>query len=284
MRIFEILGVKYVRRLVLFAEKIKHLGDGRKNENYHPKDTSLCTLRSFSGYLIYNSLFHMAALILAAVCFVLIKVTDTHVLGYYIALGLAALFNIYCLMLQIYTSSKIKAHISKLTDRRNKQIQKFSAELCTSLKGRDGKEVTEEFSLVEKLKKCTEEGGELFLKSEDCPVLERIGERISFEIDLPVRVNTAVSKKDDTNKKYLPLEKNVPLDTKIKKTASLLQRITGMKKSENLLFEYCIITENKETEKAFRKIFAGTSRDSFEMMTEILFVAYGNAVKEEVSE
>lgn len=64
MRMYELLGIKWFRKNILLFERIKHAKNGGKNENYHPQDTSCTTLQRFSGYLIYNSIFHIVSLLL----------------------------------------------------------------------------------------------------------------------------------------------------------------------------------------------------------------------------
>ena len=78
IRLYELLGVRLLRKAILWLEYIKHIKNGRKNENYHPCDMSTSTLRRFSGYLIYNATFHIISLILVVTYFAITRIFLTN--------------------------------------------------------------------------------------------------------------------------------------------------------------------------------------------------------------
>lgn len=102
MRMYELLGIKWFRKNILLFERIKHAKNGGKNENYHPQDTSCTTLQRFSGYLIYNSIFHIVSLLLIAIYFIVTRslIIENTVVD--IIVVVVVVFDVYCLILQRY--------------------------------------------------------------------------------------------------------------------------------------------------------------------------------------
>ena len=71
LRLYELMGVRLFRKLLLHVEAVKGGRTGEKNENYHPEDGSAGALRRFSGYLLYNASLHVISLLLTVACWLI---------------------------------------------------------------------------------------------------------------------------------------------------------------------------------------------------------------------
>ena len=260
--LYELLGVRVFRRFVMFVERLKHRKDGLKNHNYHPRNLNYSTLNSFSGYLLYNSSFHIISLALTVFLLLFCFITDVKSVPYYIVMLITIVFNVYCLMLQRYTYLKLKSHMNRKTALRNIRIMKNASMISGNIKTADNTEISDEYEIINGIRRCTKDGGECFLSESDITVLERIADRVEKVVAVKTQASGDTKKKRKTNS--------------ADKRTSRLQKLLGVERSRNVLFQYSVITESEAVEKVYRRIFPSDLRDNVEMTVEALYSAYSH--------
>lgn len=171
---YEILGVKLFRRAILLFERIKHHKDGGQNENYHIKGRSIVSLRSFSGYLLYNTMFHIVSILMTIFYFAIARSFHLNYLWIDIFMCAIVVFNLYCIMLQRYNYLKIKSYISKADAKRDKRIQAVLNRLSLFLAEKGNDEFCGEYALIQKLFNSMVTGAECILDSNCAETLNRL--------------------------------------------------------------------------------------------------------------
>ena len=260
LSIYELLGIRAFNKFILFVERIKHRKDGLKNHNYHPRNLNYSTLNGFSGYLLYNSSFHVVSLALTVFLLFFCFITDVKSVPYYIVILITIVFNVYCLMLQRYTYLKLKRHMNRKTAVRNTRIMKNASIISGNIKTADNTEISDEYEIINGIRRCTKDGGECVLSESDITILERIADRVEKVVAVKTQVSDNTGKKRETNS--------------ADKRTSRLQKLLGVERSRNVLFQYSVITESEAVEKVYRRIFPSDLRDNVEMTVETLYSAY----------
>lgn len=277
IKIYSLLGIAKFRKVVLWFERLKHRKDCGQNENYHPQDTSCTTLRRFSGYLIYNSLFHVVSLLLIAIYFIVTRsiIVENTVVD--IIMVVVVVFDVYCLMLQRYIYLRFQHHIAKkqqtLFSARERQI----TDVLGRLENKSAEDIDEETIFLEGLKAKVLSGKDVVLAGDVEETLVNIANSLN-------RKQKRVS--IHHNGTFGDLYRELPENTKLVSTkqccVSKLQEIMGFDKKDNVLFGVCIIAENSTINEAYRRIFPHPSLDSMLDTIEVLLIAYSRHQKEMV--
>ncbi len=272
-KIYEILGVRLFRKVVMAFERLRHKKDGGTNSNYHPKNSSLSSARAFRWYVIYNSIFHIISLVLSAVYFVITRVSCEIFLAADILVSLIIVFNGYCLMLQRYTWLALTEHIALLERRRERRIAKRVSFIENTLLNRTTSEACAEVDLISKMMRAAECGEELLLSADDALALRGISELASTCEHRKGSARLSESEGEfDTILSELPTR--VYVTDKTERRVSSLQKFIGVPRRQNVLFSYSVITDDAECELIYREIFSGADGDEVYTILESMRRAY----------
>ena len=272
LRVYELLGIKLFRKAILLFEKIRHLRDGNRNENYHPKNTSLATLDSFSGYLIYNSLFHIVSIALVIVYFAITIAMQLRYLGIDILMYIVVVFDLYCLMLQRYIYLKFKLHSIKAREKRDTQLQRTIKRIRPLLDEKDNAELQEEYELLLRFYESQLTGADCVLDSRSSESLKRLS--VIAEQCQVVRTKTLTMHEIGTTfgERLALLEPYLCSDAE--KRVSNLQTLLRVDKSRNVSSGYSFITEDSNCEDSLCTLFPDMSREKVEFTILCLLTAY----------
>ena len=132
-KIYEFLGIKSFKKAVFKLEKIIHKKDGKKNINYHIKNSiNKQSVDDFKKYLYYNGTIHIKNLLFdipAVILTIVLKFNPLII----IILFLWLIKDLYCVMLQRYNWIKIKYLEKKLEVREERNIEAEEKEIDKEL-------------------------------------------------------------------------------------------------------------------------------------------------------
>ncbi|MGN1249500.1 MAG: hypothetical protein ACI4XW_05415 [Candidatus Spyradocola sp.] len=274
LHFYEMLGLKQFRRAILLFEKIRRRKDGSLNVNYHLSGTSASALTSFSGYLLYNTTFHIASLLLVLVYFAVTGCLQLNHLWLDMIMYADAVFNLYCIMLQRYVYLRIQSQASRAAALRERRIQAASGRISPLLEGKGEAELLEEYDLIQRLLHSMETGADCVLDADCADALERLA--IAAE-----RAGTANPPRASASIHDASLSQilsntagRTRLTGRVPQRVSRLQKLLRRPAARNVLFGYCMITESAKCEEAFCRLFPRRSRDQMEFTTAALLAAY----------
>lgn len=278
MKIYEFLGVTLFRRVILAFERIKHHCDNKKNINYHLKDHSLVSMQSFSGYLLYNSFWHIVSLLFAVVFLVEASFAGFRFLLSDLAMIVVTIINIYCIMLQRYIYLRLRVLTAKHIEKRKIKEKNGIRAVIKNLESGTPDEPQEEYALVCRIFLHVQNGTDCYLSKADSSVLERIYSRNRRFFDDNVRERACLSKNGRVAdvQSILNQRRDLYVVNTVEGIAAHFQKLCRLEKRNNLLFGFSIITEDRECEMAFTKLFSVISRDHLELALSVLQNSYLN--------
>ncbi len=278
MRLYELLGIKLFRKIVLLFERIRHVGNGRQNENYHPQDKSTDTLSRFSGYLIYNSMFHVVSLILVAVYFAATRILNVESVLFDVVMIVVSAVDVYCLMLQRYIYIRFRRQLNKRRSDFLAEKSSLATEFAEALDGRTPESLEKEIEFLQDFRDSILSGKNVFLTGDDKEILMNIAAIIKAK---PSEEESVVS-----DVYFSELLGNLPKRKRVvtakQSCVSLLQNVFKTEKKNNVLFGVCVVTVDSETEAYYKKIFPNPTADGISETVEVLLDAYGLHRKETV--
>ena len=118
MRVYELLGVKYWKRFVLWiiCLLIRDPKD-RKGGNYWLDDISVASIKKFKKQLLFNASLHIGAILVTNIPFFIMNLLDNNI-PMMIYQVIWFLVNFYCIMLQRYNWLRIKKILKKISSRK----------------------------------------------------------------------------------------------------------------------------------------------------------------------
>ncbi len=273
-KIYELLGIRAFRKAIMSFERLRHKKDGRRNANYHLKNHSLSAARSFRWYVIYNSIFHVLSLLLAAVYFVITRVFGEIFLAADIVISVLIVFNVYCLMLQRYTWIRLKEHIKLLERRRNRKTSDTSSLLEDTVSERAETQAAAEFNLISKMLHAAANGEDLMLSTDDVPALLGISEVMSNARKHKERSDRSFADEGEFDTILSELPARVYVTDKTERRVSAMQKIIGVPRRQNVLFTFSVTTQEAECERIYVDIFSRADRDEVDVILDSLYRAY----------
>ena len=175
MRLYEILGVKVFRKMVFWLEKMIHRRDRGKNINYHIPSKEVGALDAFVKYLFYNGSIHVRNLAFFAVYLLLKILFFRHFRFYDIILGLLAVKDAYCVMLQRYNLLRIRIYKERLQERQEKRKNKMIEIRKKAFdQSYDRTFAEKDLALIRRIKMCIENRETIMLSDEDIETLQRL--------------------------------------------------------------------------------------------------------------
>lgn len=262
----------------MWIEKIRHLGDHGRNCNYHLNGSDIDSVRSFRGYLIYNTLCHVLSLVFVAVYFIATMLLDARYIILDIVIYILVAINIYCIMLQRYTHIKLKAVEARYSAIADRKAAESIELLSQRIKDKDIIELQRELSLIKIMHKNIREGTDCILGESESIILQNIAS------------SSCCMLKKDQPRGYLESKKRVLSDLIVKipdrpliigkteKRVSRLQKLFHTNKRNNVLFNFGIITETSECENAYKNLITSNSRSSVEFAFSVLLGAYDKTI------
>ena len=129
VKIYELLGIKLFKKFVFKLEKIIHRKDGKKNINYHIKNSNdMESVDNFKKFLYYNGAIHTKNLIFD-IPVIILMIMFRYNLILIVPIMLWSIKDIYCIMLQRYNWLKINSFEEKLQVRKDKRIERRVEEI-----------------------------------------------------------------------------------------------------------------------------------------------------------
>lgn len=283
-RLYEFLGIKLFKKIILLFERVRHLHDNKQNENYHIHSTSVSALRRFSGYLIYNSIFHIASLFLIAVYFTMTRCFFIKNFVFDIIAIIVIVLNLYCLIMQRYTYIKIKKQICKKQQRN--LTSKNKCAVCTEelFHDKSPETLSTEFAFLQKMKSD--------ILSEKNIVWDADSEKTLLgiaEVCRHIRKTKTLKNNNTCNDiTFKELSDSLPLETRVTTSkqhyVSTLQKALKYSPKNNVMFGVCIITRTPVAESAYRQIFPKSELDSILETTDSLLETYHIHLNETVTQ
>lgn len=118
MRIYELLGVKYWKRFVLwFPCLFIRDPEDRKGGNYWLEDISFASIKKFKKQLLFNASLHIGAILVTNIPFFIMNLLDNNI-PMMIYQVIFFLVNFCCIMLQRYNWLRIKKILKKISSRK----------------------------------------------------------------------------------------------------------------------------------------------------------------------
>lgn len=117
MRIYELLGIKYWKRFILWIACLfirDH--EDRKGANYWLEDISAASIKKFKKQLLFNGLYHTGAIVVNDIIVFIMKLLGSNISIIYQVIFF--LVNFYCVMLQRYNWLRIKKILKKISSRK----------------------------------------------------------------------------------------------------------------------------------------------------------------------
>ncbi len=270
LKLYELMGIKFFKRVILRFEAIKHFKDSGKNSNYHIRGTSSISLDSSFAFFIYNSIFHFTSILLIFLYFAISQAVLFNSLAINIGMVILFILNVYCIILQRYNYLRLKLILEKRAKRNEKKIRDYKEHILNCLEKKRKADLLEEYSLIKELYESAVLGIDYFIPKSSESVLRRIAS-ISCEIDnsqlfVPVF---------NTDKELI---KSICANSQVISNPEMrIFRIQTLLRAffpKSILYGFSVITESYGCEKAFRYGLYRKDSDSEMVVFESLYDAY----------
>lgn len=175
IRFYELIGVRFFRKLVFLLERFIHRKDKGNNINYHIPYKNIESLDAFIKYIFYNGAIHVRNTIAISLYFI-IKFIMLHRLDWYdVFVGLLLLKDVFCVILQRYNYLRIKQRKDILVKKRNQQIEREAAKVNLSvIENYTTNKIDEDLSLIYRLREGLANKASVTLSDEDVEKLSRL--------------------------------------------------------------------------------------------------------------
>ncbi len=165
-QLYRLLGIPLLQRLVLRLERWLHRRDRGQNENYHPSGTGPRALRHFTLFLKCNTGIHIFGLLLVALYYL---VYGNHFPVLSALVGIVALVNVWCILLQRDHFLAMEALVERKAARRLSRAEAAAKELVLPYQL-----LPEGSRLMARLRDAAEGKGVCLLTQADGQLLERL--------------------------------------------------------------------------------------------------------------
>ncbi len=179
VKVYELLGVRFFRKLVFKLEQFIHRKDRGKNINYHLAQNSLDGISAFTKYLFYNGAIHVRNIIIIA-GIILVKAALFRSFRWYdVLLLLFLLKDIYCVMLQRYNYLRLEDRKERLEERRKRIVEKRAMQVRFDEFNTEDIARAKEF--VYRFQKSINDGESLIIRDEDVEIIEKLSRALNIE-------------------------------------------------------------------------------------------------------
>lgn len=275
-RIYECLGVKYFKNLILKLEKIRHGKAKGRNDNYHPHDLTSHALVAFSGHLYYNTLLHSISIVLLTVYLVL-SIIFSHGLWYLTVVAVIFfVIDVYCIMLQRYTFLKIRRILYHRREKFKNAKRLLLPNLQNRLSSIDKNELYKDLQFLYELQRSFTSGETFFITEHAVESLRRLGYAVEGNSDYQAIAHTNHRSCNNTDSltDFSPY-----IHSRTNLRVSKLQKRLGISSARNVHFGFFVVAETLHIECLFCSVFSTYSRDKLENAVTLLITAYTNTLK-----
>lgn len=276
---YRFAGVPVFKKLILLIEHLKHRRGGGYNKNYHPDNTRLSTLRIFSGYLLYNSLIHIAGIFLCGLYFLLSIVINIHCIPACIFVWVMVVFNLYCIMLQRYTYLRLKKLEASMEKRNKRRTEIRVSCLLWRLSDKSEEELREGYKILEKLSQNLAQHKDIVLTEAEASVISDVAEYYNPHNDYDVLCYTDEEMKDSPAILLHSLPSDSRVHSPVERRVSALQRFFGVPEDRNCIFRYSVRSDSPVSEKVCSCLFSDPTRDGAEFAVNVLLLTYKSALE-----
>lgn len=253
--IYQRLGVKKFRQLVLYLEKRKHRKDQGKNSNYHIYRMTPAGIQRHFAFLSYNSLIHIISILILLLQFLLKILFKTHFTFVDVILLLFIAANIYCIMLQRFNALRMRRFLQICRKRQKQRMDNNIRLLQDGISPAYGiLEMKKDLMWLEGLRRSVGGYEDVFINDSDIPAMDRLAAWIDNSGVRWGRRNEDTS--GDPGQK-----RKTALYSKADQRVRSLQKLFGKTESP-ILLPCALITESRACENSFCRLFPGRSRDS----------------------
>ena len=278
LRLYELFGIRIFRKLVLKVEGFRHRNDNSRNINYHIHGRGISSIKSFNGYLLYNTVCHCISIFFVAVYFTMTWIFEVKYIYLDVSMYIMFVLNLYCIMLQRYTYVKIHELEEKLVNVKNKRVADKIERVIPLIKHREYDELKRDFLLIERIQESIQNGTECIVKECDVASLNNISECVKDILGITSYEKRSNDSRLRLETAMLRIPKQSLVINKVTRRAAKLQDFFHIEKRSNVLFGFSIITETDNCENAYRSLIRYMSRDSVEFIFDVLFGAYNKAL------
>ena len=179
IRMYEVLGVKYFRKLVFALERLIHRKDKGHNINYHIPYQDIESFDAFVKYLFYNGAIHVRNIFAILLYFLCKMVCFYHLHWLDLIIAVFLIKDMYCVILQRYNYLRIKQRKEVLIIKRNIKIDREVEKIDTSVVGDYSHvEIEQDLQLVRRLRNGISSRHSIVLTSDDIDKLNRLSKLI----------------------------------------------------------------------------------------------------------
>ena len=254
--LYQMLGIRCFQKLVFRLEKWRRRKDGGQNSNYHLYGMRYDRISRHFAFLTYNALIHLTGL---AACAVLLSarrlsgrpwnLTDWLIL-------VAAVANIYCLMLQRYNFLRLCAYRSSYMAARQARIQRRAAALFSAMPPEYETEtdlLREDLDWLEKLRAAISTDRDFIIEEVDACRMKRLA-AWADSAGLLKKTSKGRAGTSEKLKKQKSFHPGSSLYSGTEHRVDNLQFLLRKRKN-SILAPYSIVTAGAESERTFSELF-----------------------------
>ena len=274
LKLYCCLGIRRFRDFVFWLEKTKHIKDNAQNSNYHIKQWSHSGAKRHFMYLSYNAAIHLFGLFLALTILLIRRALGYRLCAADCGIVVAAILNIYCIMLQRYNSLRLKQYQLKLNKRSKKRIEKNARILRQKIPFDQEADILREDVLwIGCLGKAVK-NHEVFVieKEQEADSLNRLAGWVeSAGINNGFIKAVSPSLKPAQNPAFNEM-KGAALYSKAERNARRLRKMLRKTHEPNDAFCF-VITAGSRCRKAFERLFIAANEDTITEVVDTLIAA-----------
>lgn len=272
-RFYELLGVRAFRKTLLMLENIKHHKDGKKNLNYHLRNSSVFSMEGYKGYILYNTCLHVISICFVVAYFLITMLAGKQYTILTIIMCIVLAINCYCLMLQRYVFLKIQLHLAKRKNGLARRETLYIQKIITKLQEQDVSDLLCEYKEICRIKESINVGTDCLIDEQNAVILTKVG---SIFQELHIRKQNINCPFCDKQIAQIidSFSKKPKVITNIERRVSKLQKLFKMNDSSNVLYGYAIITSSGSSEEAYRILFPNGTREEIECILNAAIKAY----------
>lgn len=248
--VYRLLGVNQFRKVILIFEKLRHLKDNRKNENYHPSHFDVLALEQYNGFILYNAFLHGVSLAFAGAYFILTLTFGVRNIVADVFMVVLSLLNIYCIVLQRANHLRIKGYCYRYYNRFSVNSNLYSKVLVQRIYAQEPQLLQTDYEVICRIRNAFEGQADCVLNAADINSLKRICDCIaptphkkSYRRTKEFTADGLIEKCNSISGPYTSLQMRV----------DWLQRKFGQS-GRKMLDHTVIITEDAECELIYRKL------------------------------
>ena len=184
--LYIILGVEVFRKLVFLLEKIVHLKDKGKNQNYHIDGYNTTSTNKFIKFLFFNGTIHVKNLVIILIYFLIKSILNSlNLFSFEIYDFIILAFGIkdlYCIILQRYNYIRIVLFNYKKKKQKDAQLERKSKRIKENLSNVYDKQfLNKDLELIDRLQYAIQNNEFIEIKETDIDSIDRLSKILSIK-------------------------------------------------------------------------------------------------------